>query len=120
MAQEAAEQAAAAAVEARARDEVGAAGQGAQTPPEQTADSGAQPEPKTAQEGSEDGADRCRRWAEAGECEANPAYMQTECRQACVAQQRAEEQARAVAAGKDAQETSARSAATSIFLLLIR
>ena len=113
MAQEAAEQAAAAAVEARARDEVAAAGQGAQTPPEQTADSGAQPEPKTAQEGSEDGADRCRRWAEAGECEANPAYMQTECRQACAAQQRAEEQARAVAAGKDAQETSARSAAGS-------
>ena len=113
MAQEAAEQAAAAAVEARAREEVAAAGQGAQTPPEPTADSGAQPERKTAQEGSADGAARCRQWAEAGECEANPAYMQTECRQACAAQQRAEEQARAVAAGKDTQETSARSAAGS-------
>ena len=91
MAQEAAEQAAAAAVEARAHEEVAAAHQAAETLPEATADSVAQPKAKTAQEGSADGADRCRRWAQGGECEANPAYMETECRQACASQQRAKE-----------------------------
>ena len=111
MAQEAAEQAAAAAVEARAHEEVAAAHQAAETLPEATADSVAQPKAKTAQEGSADGADRCRRWAQGGECEANPAYMETECRQACASQQRAEEEARAVAAGKDTQQANARRAA---------
>jgi len=103
LAQEAGEQAAAAAVEARMQE--AAAAQQAQ------ADSVAQPKAKTAQEGSADGAGRCRRWAQGGECEANPSYMETECRQACATQQRAEEEARAVAATKDEQKTNARRAA---------
>ena len=112
LAQEAGEQAAAAAVEARTQ-KVAAAQQAAEALPEAEAeaDAVAQPNAQTAQEGSADGAARCRKWAQSGECEANPAYMETECRQACATQQRAEEGARAVVAAKVAQEAYARRAA---------